>query len=99
MVRSILNADASLIPGTGKFEEGDGIDLTYGNLDSGRNFWTVVLLLATRDNATSVQFRPSMGEDCLSLTVARVDYSLFPPDPEVLDWLLRVGCNLSAGSA
>ena len=72
---------------------------SYDSLDSGQQFWTTVLLLAIRDYATSVQFRPSLGVDCLSLTVAEVDYSLVPPDPGLRHSLLRVARNLCAGSA
>jgi tetratricopeptide (TPR) repeat protein len=97
MGRSILNMDSFLSSDVAKVEE-DGVDLTYGNLQSAQRFWTVVLLTAIRDYATSVQFRLSLGEDCLSLTVARVDYSLVPPDAELRDWLLHVARNLAAGS-
>lgn len=98
MVRSTLMADASWFSDAAKLRE-EGIDLTYGDLDSGRAFWTAILLIASRDHAVCVQFRPSLGDDCLSLTVANFDYLMAPPDAVFRAWLLRVARDLSAGSA
>jgi hypothetical protein len=73
-------------------------ELTHGDIDSARKFWTLVLLLAGRDHAMSVQFFPRLGEECLSCTVGGVNYTIVPPPQEFGDWLLHVGRNLSAGS-
>jgi hypothetical protein len=74
------------------------IDLMENDLDSARMFWAVVLMIGVRDRAGSVQFRPRVGEDGLSVTVGGIDYPMIPPSKDVRDWLLRVGCDIVAGS-
>lgn len=90
----VLDANGLPLP-----EEGwSPAELTRGDIDSARKFWALVLLLAGRDHAMSVQFFPHLGEECLSCTVGGVNYTIVSPPAEFHDWLLHVGRNLSAGS-
>ena len=102
MKRSTLIADSSWVSDANGSplpeEKLSPVELTHGDMDSARKFWGLVLLLAGCDHASSVQFFPHLGEDCLSCTVARVNYTMAPPPGELRDWLLRVGRNLCAGS-
>ncbi len=45
-------------------------------------FWGIVLLLAVRDRATSVQYHPWRGEGALSYVVDDIRYELVPPASE-----------------
>jgi hypothetical protein len=68
------------------------------DLGSARNFWDGVLAFATDDCATSVQFVPHRGEDCLFCTVEGINHPMVPPPEHLREWLLRAGRNLLAGS-
>ena len=78
--------------------------LEPGDLPSALRFWSVVLAVAvchrSKDGLpASVEFRPSAGENSLSLLVDGTNYYLAPPPAEVRGWLFRVGRNLAAGSS
>jgi hypothetical protein len=45
-------------------------------------FWGIVLLLAIRDRATSVQYHPWRGAGALSYVVDDIRYEMVPPEPE-----------------
>ena len=103
MERSTLIADYSWVWGVNgrpwPHEETPGLDLSLGDVDSALKFWSCVLLYAGGcSHATSVQFFPSLGENCLFVTVDGINYELDPPPEDFRDWLLGVGRNLSAGA-
>jgi hypothetical protein len=45
-------------------------------------FWGIVLLLAVRDRAASVQYHPWRGPGALSYVVDDIRYEMVPPEPE-----------------
>lgn len=52
-------------------------------LDAGfRKLWGMVLLMAVRDRATSVQYHPWRGAGALSYVVDNVRYEMVPPPTE-----------------
>jgi hypothetical protein len=89
----ILDANGLLLP-----EDEWPPEVPGGGPDFGRIFWTLVLLLASRDRATSAQVLPRLGEGCLSVTVDGVNYEIVPPPKELRGQMYRAARDLSAGS-
>jgi hypothetical protein len=89
---------STLTIGDCSFDDWPIIDPQFDRI-SARRFWAVVLLFATAGSAQSVQFRPDLGEDCLSCSVEGVEHELVPPPAEMRTWLMKMGRELVAGNA
>lgn len=89
----VSDADGNWLPE----EEQPPLDWTDGDPQCARNYWALILLLASRDDATSIHFFPRLDEDCLWFVIHGNKYGLVAPPAECRRWLLRVGRDLCAG--
>ena len=76
------------------------VDLIGGDMESALRVWTATLALAARDFRSNarLQFRPDLGEDCLSVVVDQTTFEMIPPPVELRKWLLRAGRKLATGN-
>lgn len=81
----------------GSQPEWSAIDLGF-DLASARCFWATILEFVRADRATSLSYRPELGDACLSCTVDEQEYPLDAPPAEFRTWLLNAGRDLLAGS-
>lgn len=77
-------------------------DMEYRGYDvhmKGREFWYMMLVLASNDDANAVRLDPSAGDDCLVCTTPHEEYVVLPPPAHVRFTYAAVGCDLISGSS
>ncbi|MBI1830608.1 MAG: hypothetical protein HYR84_04055 [Planctomycetes bacterium] len=52
-------------------------------------FWTLVILLAMKDRATSVEYDRSRGDHALTYQIDGVEYAMVAPDEEIAETIER----------